>query len=142
MPRYALNLPTQLKQEAERWATQQGVSLDQFILWALAEKVGSLSQQLDDPAFPHVTYRRGASGQPIPVVRGTGIRVQTIAVAARQWGLTPEQIAAEYGLSEAQVADALAFAAVHAAEIDLALAADEALATESSRAWTAATSGC
>ena len=46
MPRYALTLPTQLKQEAERWATQQGVSLDQFILWALAEKVGSLSQQL------------------------------------------------------------------------------------------------
>jgi uncharacterized protein (DUF433 family) len=134
MPRYALTLPAQLKHEAERWATLQGVSLDQFILWALAEKVGSLSQQLDDPAFPHVTYRRGASGQPIPVVRGTGIRVQTIAVAARQWGLTPEQIAAEYGLSEAQVADALAFAAAHAAEIELALAAEEALATEASRA--------
>ena len=134
MPQYALTLPTQLKQEAERWATLQGVSLDQFILWALAEKVGSLSQQLDDPAFPHVTYRRGASGQPIPVVRGTGSRVQTLAVAARQWGLTPEQIADEYGLSEAQIADALAFAAAHAAEIDLALAAEEALATESSRA--------
>ncbi len=134
MPRYALNLPMQLKQEAEHWATLQGVSLDEFILWALAEKVGSLSQQLDDPAFPHVTYRRSAGGPPVPVVRGTGIRVQTLAVAAWQWGLTLEQIVAEYGLSEAQVADVLAFAAAHAAEIDLALVAEEALATESSRA--------
>ena len=72
---------------------------------------------------------------------GTGIRVQTLAVAIRQRGLTPEQIAAEYGLSAAQVGDARAFAAAHAAEIDLALAAEAALATEASRAWAAAASG-
>src|SRR5712691_1142743 len=58
MARYALNLPTQLKQEAETWASQQGVSLNQFIRWAVAEKLGALKQQLDDPAFPHITYRR------------------------------------------------------------------------------------
>jgi hypothetical protein len=81
MARYALNLPSHLKQEAEQWAARQGVSLNQFILWTVAEKVGALNQDLDDPSFPHVTYRRGASGWPVPVIRGTGIRVQTIVVA-------------------------------------------------------------
>ena len=41
MARYTLNLPVQLKQDAETWAAQQGVSLNQFILWAVAEKVGA-----------------------------------------------------------------------------------------------------
>jgi uncharacterized protein (DUF433 family) len=126
MARYALNLPAQLKQSAEDWAARQGVSLNQFILWAVAEKVGALSQQFDDPAFPHVAYRRGAAGQPMPVVRGTGIRVQTLVVAVRQWGLTPAQIATEYGLTAAQVADALAFADAHAPEIEAALTAEAA----------------
>jgi hypothetical protein len=37
MSRYALSLPQQLKQKAEELARQQGVSLNQFILWAVAE---------------------------------------------------------------------------------------------------------
>ncbi len=73
MARYPLNLPVQLKEEAERRASDQGVSLNQFIMWAVAEKVGSLRQDLNDPAFPRITYRRGAAGQPLPVLRGTGI---------------------------------------------------------------------
>jgi hypothetical protein len=64
MARYPLNLPARLKQDAEKWANDQGVSLNQFILWSVAEKVGALKQNLDDPAFRRVTYRRGASGQP------------------------------------------------------------------------------
>ena len=127
MARYPLNLPTGLKKEAEEWATHQGVSLNQFILWSVSEKVGALKQQLDDPAFPHVTYRRGASGWPVPVLRGTGIRVQTVVVAARQWEMTPAQIAAEYGLTEAQVNEALAFYKAHRAEIDAAITAELAL---------------
>jgi len=127
MARYPLNLPARLKEEAEKWAADQGVSLNQFIMWAVAEKVGSLSQSLDDPAFPRVTYRRGAAGQPVPVLRGTGIRVQTVAVAARQWEMTPAQIAAEYGLTEAQVNEALAFYEAHRAEVDAAIAAEKAL---------------
>lgn len=126
MARYALNLPAQLKHEAEAWATTQGISLNQFILWAVAEKVGALKQQLDDPAFPHLTYRRGASGQPTAVVRGTGIRVQALVVAAHTWGFTPAQIAAEYDLPVAQIAEALAFYDAHRDEIDAALAADTA----------------
>ena len=82
---------------------------------------------MDDPAFPQVTYRRGAAGQPVPVLQGTGIRVQTVAVAARQWGLEAGQIAAEFGLPEAQVKEAVAFYAAHQAEIDAALAAEQAL---------------
>jgi uncharacterized protein (DUF433 family) len=118
MARYPLNLPVQLKTTAEQCATQQGVSLNQFILWAVSEKVGELKQQLDDPAFPHVTYRRGASGQPIPTLRGAGIRVQSLAVAAEKWGWDPEKLADEYGIGEPQVREALAFYEAHRQELD------------------------
>jgi hypothetical protein len=92
MARYPLNLPARLKQEAEEWAADQGISLNQFIMWAVAEKVGSLKHGLDDSAYPHVTYRRGAAGIPTPVVRGTRIRVQTVVLAAQQWGWTPSRV--------------------------------------------------
>jgi len=127
MARYPLNLPARLKAEAEKWATDQGVSLNQFIMWAVAEKVGALSQSLDDPAFPHITYRRGAAGQLAPVLRGAGIRVQTIVVAAQQWDMTPAQIATEYDLTEAQVNDALNFYQAHRAEIDAYIAAEQSI---------------
>ncbi len=127
MARYSLNLPAQLKQDAEKCAAKQSVSLNQFILWAVAEKVGSLGQQLDELVFSDITYRRGASGQPWPVLRGTGLRVQTLVVAAKQWGLSPKQIAAEYCLTETQVNDALAFYVAHTAEIDMAIADERTL---------------
>jgi uncharacterized protein (DUF433 family) len=127
MARYPLNLPAQLKREAEQWAAAQGVSLNQFIMWAVAEKVGTLRQSLDDPAFPQITYRRGAAGTPTPMLRGTGIRVQTVVLATRQWELTPEEIAADYDLTESQVNEALAFYKAHRAEIDQALAMEQAL---------------
>ena len=130
MARYPLNLPQQLKQEAEALARQQGVSLNQFILWATAEKVGALSQQLDDPEFPQITYRRGASGAPTPVLRGTGVRVQTIVVAHEQWGMTAAEIAEEYGLTQRQIEEALAFYAAHREEIDARLDSEARLARE------------
>ena len=127
MARYPLNLPVQLTQEAEAWAAEQGVSLNQFILWSVAEKVGALKQRLDDPAFPQITYRRGAAGGPVPVLRGTGVRVQTIVVMVEQWGMTQDQVASEHGLAAAQVQEALAFYAAHRAEIDADLAAERDL---------------
>lgn len=127
MARYSLNLPQQLKQEAEHWAAKQEVSLNQFILWAVAEKVGECKQQLADPAFPRITYRRRAGGPPVPVLSGTGIRVQTVVVAARDWRLPPAEIAAEYGIGETQVKEALAFYQLHAQEIDAALAAEQGI---------------
>jgi uncharacterized protein (DUF433 family) len=130
MARYALNLPRQLKQEAEEWAQRQGVSLNQFILWATAEKVGALNQQLDDPDFPQITYRRGAAGIPTPVIRGTGIRVQAIVIAHEQWQMNAGEIAGEYGLPEKEVEAALAFWLAHRAEMETHLAYEKALAEQ------------
>ena len=52
------------------------------------------------------------------------MRVQTIVTAVQAWGLTEAEIAAEYDLSERQVAEALAFYAAHQAEIDRQIAAE------------------
>jgi uncharacterized protein (DUF433 family) len=127
MSRYPLNLPVELKREAEEWAERQGVSLNQFIMWAVAEKVGALRQQLDDPSFPQITYRRGASGTVAPVLRGTGLRVQTIVVASEQWEMSIDEISQAYDLREDQVREALDFYAAHRAEIEAALAAEDAV---------------
>jgi uncharacterized protein (DUF433 family) len=128
MTRYALNLPPALKREAEQLAKQQGISLNQFILWSVAEKVGALAQEVDDPDFPGITYRRGASRQPTPVLHGTGIRVQTIAIAANKWGMSTAEIAKEYDIPERQIKEAQAFYEAHRAEIDAAIKAEELLA--------------
>jgi uncharacterized protein (DUF433 family) len=125
MTRYALNLPNGLKRDAERLAKKQGVSLNQFILWSVAEKVGGLMQGLDDPDFPNITYRRGASGSLAPVLRGTGIRVQTIVIAAQN--MTPAEIAEDYDLTEIQVQEVLDFYEAHRAEIDAFIQAEAAL---------------
>jgi uncharacterized protein (DUF433 family) len=63
----------------------------------------------------------------VPTLRGTGIRVQTVVVAARQWEMTPTHITAEYGLTEAQVDETLAFYEAHHAEIDAAIATEQAM---------------
>ena len=133
MARYPLNLPQQLKQEAEAWAQKQGVSLNQFILWATAEKIGSLNQQLSDPDFPNITYRRGASGIPTPVLRGTGLRVQSVVIAHGAWGLAPAEIADEYGLTQRQVEEALAFFDAHRPEIEALMDTDARAATAAQR---------
>lgn len=130
MARYPLNLPQQLKQEAEIWAQRQGVSLNQFILWATAEKVGALNQQLDDPDFPQITYRRGASGIPVPIIRGTGIRVQAVAIAHEQWEMAAAEIAEQYELPVRKIEEALGFFEAHRAEIETHIAYEERLTKE------------
>ena len=127
MSRYALHLPLQLKKEAEEWAAKQGISLNQFILWLVAEKLGALRSNVDDPDFPHISYRRGASRRPTPVLGGTGIRVQAIVNAAEKWGMAPERIAEEYGVSEIQVREAQAFYHTHRDEIDSDIQSESSL---------------
>jgi uncharacterized protein (DUF433 family) len=117
MARYPLNLPPDLKREAEDLAKKQGVSLNQFILWSVAEKVGELRRDLDDPDFPEITYRRGAGGKPTPVLRGTGIRVQTIVIASKEWGMSTQDIAEQYSLDERTVRSGLEFYQVHREEM-------------------------
>src|SRR5512147_919936 len=124
MTRYALKLPNELKRDAERLAKKQRVSLNQFILWSVAEKVGELLQGLDDPEYPSITYRRGASGSLSPVLRGTGIRVQTIILASRN--NTPAEIAEDYDLPPPQVKEALGFYKAHRVEIDANIEAEGA----------------
>jgi uncharacterized protein (DUF433 family) len=124
MTRYALNLPVNLKREAEELAARQGISLNQFIMWSVSEKVASLRQELDDPNFPGITYRRGASGWVTPVIRGTGVRVQTVVVDSQQ-GLNPEQIASEYELDVTRIREAQAFYNAHRPEIDANIRAEK-----------------
>ena len=126
MTRYALNLPAKLKQEAEEWASRQGVSLNQFIMWSVADKVASLEHGMDDPKFPGITYRRGASGNIAPVLRGSGLRVQTLVMDAKQ-GLPAEKIADEYDLDVLRVKEALAFYNAHPVEIDANVLAEQEL---------------
>lgn len=129
MPRYALNLPQELKQEAEKLARQQDVSLNQFLMWSVAEKVASLRSQINDPRFPHIVYRFGAAGAPTPVLLRTNLRVQTVVVAVNTWAYTSEQAAREFDLTLAEVQQALAFYDLHRVEIDAALQAEAALET-------------
>ena len=126
MSRYALNLPLDLKREAEELAASQGISLNQFIMWSVSEKVASLRQNLDDPNFPGITYRRGTSGWIFPVVRGTGIRVQTL-VSESKYGSPAENIAMDYGLEPEQIREAQAFYTAHRPEIDASLYAEQIL---------------
>jgi uncharacterized protein (DUF433 family) len=127
MSRYSLSLPLNLKKEAEDWAKKQKVSLNQFIMWAVAEKVGTLKQNLDDPDFPNITYQRGAAGVPCPVIRGTGVRVQTVVISEQQWGMDADQIALEYDLDQKSVQQALGFYQVHQEEIDRDISAESKL---------------
>jgi uncharacterized protein (DUF433 family) len=116
--RYPLNLPVELKQAAARLAKQQGISLNQFFLWSISEKVTELKTSLDDPAFPLVTYRRGASGIPTPTIRGTGVRVETIVVSHQRWGQPIAELAEEYGIPLEAIQAAMAYYQAHPAEID------------------------
>jgi uncharacterized protein (DUF433 family) len=127
MSRYALNLPQELKREAEAMAADQGISLNQFIMWSVSEKVSSLRQNLDDPNFPEITYRKGASGWVQPVLRGTGIRVQTVAVESKS-GATVQQIADDYNIGQQSIREALAFYEVHQVEIDASILSEKKLA--------------
>jgi uncharacterized protein (DUF433 family) len=80
-----------------------------------------MQQHVLETQFPHVTYRRGAAGTAVPVVRGTGIRVQTLVTASRSWEMTPAQVAEEYELTVEQVENALEFYCAHRGEIEAAL---------------------
>ena len=50
--------------------------------------------------------------------------MQTLVVAAQKWGFSPNQIAAEYDVIEAQVNDVFAIYAAHSQEIDASIAAE------------------
>jgi uncharacterized protein (DUF433 family) len=116
--RYALSLPVDLKREAERAAKEQGVSLNQFILWSLADKVAQLRNSLSPSAFPSITIIKSASGQLVPVVNN-GVRVQTIVIASQVWGESPQNIAEQYGLPKKVVEETLKYYEANKRYVDM-----------------------
>ena len=95
-------------------------------MWSVVDKVASLQHALDDLKFPGITYMRGASGSIIPVLRGSGLRVQTLVVDTQQ-GLSPEQIADEYDLEVTRVKEAQAFYEAYRSEINASIQAEQGL---------------
>ena len=70
-----------------------------------------------------------------PRIAGTGVTVQRI-VALFKLGLNPDEIASEFGhLSYAQVYAALAYYHANRAEIEAAIAEDEAAGDIAEAAW-------
>ena len=80
-----------------------------------------------DLKFPGITYRRNASSTLIPILRGTGIRVQTIVIANRKWNESPKVIAEQYDLPVSRIEEALAFYQAHQAEVDMLIQSDAKL---------------
>ena len=128
--RYSLNLPVDLKQEAEQVAQQQGVSLNQLILWSLTEKVTALKGKLDDPNYPSITYKLDTENQLVPVIRSKGIRVQTIVIAFHHWKESAAEIAKQYDLPQSVVKEALSFYLVHKTALDALINDNNALEEE------------
>ncbi len=126
MSRYALNLPVDLKHEAEILAKRQGVSLNQFIMWAVSEKVSSMRNDMDDSRFPLITYRKGGSGDYRPVIRGTAIHVKTLILWIR-FGEDPQKVADDYHLDIKQIQEAQAFYKAHKSEIESDIEEDNEL---------------
>jgi len=123
----SLKLPETLFKEVAKCAVNQGISVEQFIIWAIAEKIGILSQPNVDSEYAHITYKRGASGRFTPVLNNSAIRVQTIVIAHFNWDLSVLEIAQEYNLTEELVTEALAFYQNHSEEIDKAIASEQGL---------------
>jgi uncharacterized protein (DUF433 family) len=78
--------------------------------------------------IPNIQTSRIAAallGVSLPCLRGTGIRVQTIALAGQD--NTADEIAADYDLPPSQVQEALGFYEAHRVEIDAHIQAEAAL---------------
>ena len=116
--RYSLNLPVDLKQDAEEIAERQGISLNQLILWSLAEKVTALKSKIDDPNFPDVAYKLDSDNQLVPYIKGKGIRVQTLVIAFYEWKESVTELSRQYDLPQKTVKQALAFYEAHKKIVD------------------------
>lgn len=127
MEQKSLTLPKSLLETVEKYAINQGISIEQFILWAIAEKIGILSQSLINAQFPNIAYSQGVSGKIFPVIKNTSIRVQTIIIAHYQWKLSVAEIAEEYDLNQELIKEILAFYHTNKTEIDQMISSEQGL---------------
>lgn len=123
----SLKLPIDLHKQAEKYAQTQGISLQQLVILAIAEKIGVISQQKNDPNFPNIIYQKGVSGQYFPILKNSGIRVQTIVIASEKWGLSIAEIAQEYDLTTQQIEEAIGFYQTHQEELNQNIAGEQSL---------------
>ncbi len=70
-----MNLPSQLQQEVEKWASRQGISLEQFILQAVTEKVTVLNQQNTQATTQISQAVQSSTSQQPKIYRKEGILV-------------------------------------------------------------------
>jgi uncharacterized protein (DUF433 family) len=130
------------KREGKMSTTVEAQRIYEELTWlrqaveTLTQKVEGLVAEQKKPMLStthaHITRVQGVKGGE-PIIRGTGVTVQTIVVLT-QHGLTPEQIVEEYEgiLTLAQVHDALGYYYDHPGEIEQYIAKNQA-ALE--RAW-------
>lgn len=96
----------------------------------LTQKLERLAVKQEKPTLctthAHIARVQGVKGAE-PIIRGTGVTVQTIVVLTQR-GLTPEQIVEEYEgiLTLAQVHDALGYYYDHPGEIEQYIAENRA----------------
>ena len=77
---------------------------------AMTSKTGLYKTDADgnvvQSGYPHIVFKNTGA----PMIEGTRIKVQVIAIDNQYWGLSPEQIQGEYaGLTLGQVYSALAY---------------------------------
>jgi uncharacterized protein (DUF433 family) len=90
---------------------------------------------IDDPNFPFITYKLDTDNQPVPIIKGKGIRVQTLVIAFNEWNEPVTEIARQYDLPQKTVKEALAFYDAHRHMVDeLIKANDDAEAEHSMHA--------
>ena len=125
-----------LQQKALQELQAQALQLPLQDRWQLVQQLlGSIQRETTETgapstaeqAFPQIQYQTGTSGQAHAIIKGAGIRVQTIVIAKTDWAWEISRIAEEYNLSPAQVSEALRFYEAHKTEIESAIAAEVAL---------------
>ncbi|BAY64025.1 hypothetical protein NIES22_41160 [Calothrix brevissima NIES-22] len=71
-----MNVPPQLQQKIEKWASSQGISTEEFILQAITEKIELLSQQVtEENTQPNSQLNNLLNNQPANLYRQDGILV-------------------------------------------------------------------
>jgi hypothetical protein len=78
MTHYALNLPVSLKREAEKWPPVREYCSINLLCGQFRKKLLHYARNWMIPIFPASLTGAVPSGWITPVLRGTGIRVQTI----------------------------------------------------------------
>ncbi|MUG97457.1 hypothetical protein F7734_36090 [Scytonema sp. UIC 10036] len=52
-----MNLPSYLQKEIEKWASSQGISVEEFIVQTITEKINQLNQYIEEPSLKEpLTY--------------------------------------------------------------------------------------